>query len=78
MIYFIAGILFWALIMPILDKTLEVFVARISLTISEINVKINRCQVEINEMMGEETNTKVIGFDYNSNDFDDEFEVEDE
>jgi hypothetical protein len=78
MIYFIAGILFWALIMPIFDKMLEVFVARISLTISEINVKINRCQVEINEMMGEETNTKVIGFDYNSNDFDDEFEVEDE
>lgn len=82
MIYFIAGILFWELAMPLLDKLFELFISRLSLAISEIAVKINFCQVQIDEMNeggnSQRKDTKIVGFSYETNESEPDFEVEDE
>lgn len=82
MIYFIAGILFWELAMPLLDKLFELFISRLSLAISEIAVKINFCQVQIDEMNdggnSQHRDTKIVGFSYEADEPEPEFEVDDE
>ena len=66
-IYFIAGILFTELILPILKKYLEWWAARLELHISKIGEEINESNIKIQQAqvkaeIGEELPKYQIGF----------------
>ena len=66
-VYFIAGILFVELILPILSKYLELFAAKIELRISKIGEGINESNIKIQQAqvkaeIGEDLPKYQIGF----------------
>ena len=62
MINFILGIMFMAVVLPILDKLVELFQTAVNAKISDINVGIQQNNVDIQSMGLPEQHTSAIGF----------------
>ena len=62
MINFILGIMFMAVVLPILDKLVELFQTAVNAKISDINVGIQQNSVDIQSMGLPEQHTSAIGF----------------
>lgn len=77
-IIFIAGMLFYSFVFPLLDCVVEVAVAKKTVYTSNLSVIVNKNQIEIQKSQNEieDSNVSAIGFSINSTEdpyFDDDF-----
>ena len=77
---FIAGVVFFAVVLPLLNNIVDVVEAKKQLYISAVSVKVNNNKLAIQKATNEneQSDISVIGFHYNDSEIEcDDFQIED-